>query len=141
MGAIFVPLRQPTQGYRALPSERVTGRPRGAPERGILPPMRVALMTAGSRGDAAPYTGLGHALGRAGHEVSLVTHGRFASLAADAGLAFQPLATDPRAAMESEKGRALQRCSTGAGQLVRVVAPRSVSRPGPYRCAASPRTP
>ncbi|WP_372409133.1 glycosyltransferase [Streptomyces luteireticuli] len=84
--------------------------------------MRVALMTAGSRGDAAPYTGLGHALTRAGHQVTLVTHARFAPLAGAAGLAFHPLSTDPREAMESEKGRALQRCSTGAGQLARVVA-------------------
>ncbi|MYX45549.1 hypothetical protein GTW59_31550, partial [Streptomyces sp. SID89] len=37
-------------------------------------------MTAGSRGDVAPFTGLGHGLARAGHEVTLVTHACFEPL-------------------------------------------------------------
>ncbi|KOU61855.1 UDP-glucose:sterol glucosyltransferase [Streptomyces sp. MMG1533] len=79
-------------------------------------------MTAGSRGDVAPYTGLGHGLSRAGHEVTLVTHARFEPLAARAGLRFHPLPTDPRAELESSRGRRLHRSATGVGKMVRVVA-------------------
>jgi sterol 3beta-glucosyltransferase len=79
-------------------------------------------MTAGSRGDVAPYTGLGHALVRAGHEVTLVTHGGFAPLVAGSGVGFHPLPVDPRAELESARGRALHRSASGGGTLLRVVA-------------------
>lgn len=78
-------------------------------------------MTAGSRGDVAPFTGLGHGLARAGHQVTLVTHERFAPLAGAAGIGFHPLPVDPRAELESAAGRGLHRSGTGAGKLVRVV--------------------
>ncbi|MET7733541.1 glycosyltransferase [Streptomyces sp. NPDC005402] len=79
-------------------------------------------MTAGSRGDVAPFTGLGHGLAWAGHEVTLVTHGRFEPLAARAGIGFHALPVDPRAELESSRGRALHRSTTGVGKLARVVA-------------------
>jgi UDP:flavonoid glycosyltransferase YjiC (YdhE family) len=79
-------------------------------------------MTAGSRGDVAPYTGLGYGLARAGHEVTLVTHARFEPLVAGSGVRFHPLPVDPRAELESARGRGLHRSATGAGKLVRVVA-------------------
>ncbi|GHB02121.1 hypothetical protein GCM10010346_26310 [Streptomyces chryseus] len=88
----------------------------------ILVAMRVALMTAGSRGDVAPYTGLAHGLARAGHEVTLVTHACFAPLVAPAGVGFHPLPVDPRAELHSPRGRALHRSVTGAGKLARMVA-------------------
>ncbi|MEV6590076.1 glycosyltransferase [Streptomyces acidicola] len=78
-------------------------------------------MTAGSRGDVAPYTGLGHGLARAGHDVTLVTHGRFEPLVEGSGVRFHALPVDPRAALESERGRGLHHSTTGAGKLVRVV--------------------
>ncbi|MBZ3905683.1 MULTISPECIES: glycosyltransferase [Streptomyces] len=78
-------------------------------------------MTAGSRGDVAPYTGLGHGLVRAGHEVTLVTHARFEPLVAGSGVAFHSLPVDPREELESERGQGLHRSSTGAGKLYRVV--------------------
>lgn len=78
-------------------------------------------MTAGSRGDVAPYTGLGHALSRAGHEVTLVTHGCFERLVTRSGVRFHPLPIDPRAELESARGRSLHRSGTGLGKLVRVV--------------------
>ncbi|WP_031487076.1 glycosyltransferase [Streptomyces bicolor] len=78
-------------------------------------------MTAGSRGDVAPYTGLGHALSRAGHEVTLVTHGRFERLVAGSGVRFHPLPVDPRAELESARGQRLHRSATGVGKLVRVM--------------------
>ncbi|QNP76097.1 glycosyltransferase family 1 protein [Streptomyces roseirectus] len=78
-------------------------------------------MTAGSRGDVAPFTGVGHALVRDGHEVTLVTHGRFEALVAGSGVAFHPLPVDPRAELESSRGRGLHRSSSGLGKLARVV--------------------
>ncbi|MEU1011646.1 glycosyltransferase [Streptomyces sp. NPDC005890] len=78
-------------------------------------------MTAGSRGDAAPYTGLGHRLALAGHEVTLVTHGRFEPLVAGSGVRFHALPVDPRAELESPRGRGLHRSTSGAGKLLRVV--------------------
>lgn len=92
-----------------------------AVRRAILSVVRVSVITAGSRGDVAPFTGLGHALVRAGHEVTLVTHERFAPLVAGSGVAFHALPVDPRAELESVRGRGLHRSTTGAGKLLRVV--------------------
>jgi len=79
-------------------------------------------MTAGSRGDVAPYTGLGHGLTRAGHEVTLVTHARFEPLVAGSEVRFHPLSVDPRTELESSRGRGLHHSATGVGKLVRAVA-------------------
>ncbi|MEU1511638.1 glycosyltransferase [Streptomyces sp. NPDC005811] len=78
-------------------------------------------MTAGSRGDVAPFTGLGHALVRAGHEVTLVTHERFAPLVTGSGVDFHPLPVDPRAELESERGRGLHHSASGPGKLLRAI--------------------
>lgn len=78
-------------------------------------------MTAGSRGDVAPYTGLGHRLHRAGHTVTLVTHGRFEPLVAGSGAAFHALPVDPRAELESTPGRSLHDSASSAGKLMRIV--------------------
>src|SRR3954463_16779823 len=40
--------------------------------------MRILIVTAGSRGDVAPYTGLGQRLQQAGPQVALAAHPRFA---------------------------------------------------------------
>lgn len=56
---------------------------------------RLLILTTGSYGDHAPYTGLGHALGRHGHEVSLAAVSRFEPLARDAGIGFVPLPDVP----------------------------------------------
>ncbi|QSY48838.1 MULTISPECIES: glycosyltransferase [Streptomyces] len=58
--------------------------------------MRVLIMTAGSRGDVAPYTGIGARLREAGHHVAVAAPGSFAGLVADSGLDFQGLPVDPR---------------------------------------------
>jgi UDP:flavonoid glycosyltransferase YjiC (YdhE family) len=83
--------------------------------------MRVAVMTAGSRGDVAPFTGLGHGLAQAGHQVTLVTHATFEPLARTAGIAFHPLPVDPRAELESSRGQGLHRSSSGIGKLARMI--------------------
>ncbi|MEX0171104.1 glycosyltransferase [Streptomyces sp. LMG1-1-1.1] len=77
-------------------------------------------MTAGSRGDVAPYTGLGAGLVRAGHEVTLATHAVFEPLVAGSGVRFRPLPVDPRAELHSARGRRLHDARTGAGKLVRL---------------------
>ncbi|MFH8253714.1 glycosyltransferase [Streptomyces roseolus] len=77
-------------------------------------------MTAGSRGDVAPYTGLGAGLVRAGHEVTLAAHAVFEPLVAGSGVRFRPLPVDPRAELHSARGRRLHDARTGAGKLVRL---------------------
>ncbi|MFE9568107.1 glycosyltransferase [Streptomyces sp. NPDC006692] len=59
--------------------------------------MRILIATAGSRGDVAPYTGLGGELRRAGHDVALATTDAFAPLVREAGLEFRRLPADTRA--------------------------------------------
>lgn len=86
----------------------------------ILAVVRVAIMTAGSRGDAAPYTGLGQRLALAGHEVTLVTHGRFEPLVAGSAVRFHALPVDPLAELQSPRGRELGRSTSGAGKLLRL---------------------
>lgn len=71
--------------------------------------MRILMATAGSRGDVAPYTGLGARLAAAGHEVTLAATDTFASLAHGAGLGFRRLPGDPRAHGGAENGRELMR--------------------------------
>jgi len=57
--------------------------------------MRILIVTAGSRGDVAPFTGLGQRLHQAGHHVALAAHDRFADLVRDAGLEHRALPGDP----------------------------------------------
>ncbi|MEU7025921.1 glycosyltransferase [Streptomyces sp. NPDC046275] len=80
--------------------------------------MRIVMMTAGSRGDVAPYTGLAAGLVRAGHEVTLAAHGVFEPLVAGSGVRFRPLPVDPRAELRSTRGRRLNDARTGAGKVV-----------------------
>jgi sterol 3beta-glucosyltransferase len=60
--------------------------------------MRILIVTAGSRGDVAPFTGLGQRLQQAGHQVALAAHGRFADLVRECGLEYRALPGDPRPA-------------------------------------------
>ena len=57
--------------------------------------MRVVIVTAGSRGDVAPFTGLGLRLGQAGHRVAVAAHDRFAGLVRSAGLEHRTLPGAP----------------------------------------------
>jgi len=57
--------------------------------------MRVLIVTAGSRGDVAPFTGLGQRLRQAGHQVALAAHDRFADLVRECGLEYRALPGDP----------------------------------------------
>ncbi|MER6394941.1 glycosyltransferase [Kitasatospora sp. NPDC001603] len=57
--------------------------------------MRILIITAGSRGDVAPFTGLGRRLLDAGHEVAVAAHPAFAALVGGCGLGYRPLPGDP----------------------------------------------
>src|SRR3954465_8046675 len=57
--------------------------------------MRILIVTAGSRGDVAPFTGLGQRLQQAGHEVALAAHDRFPDLRRGFGLEYRALPGDP----------------------------------------------
>jgi UDP:flavonoid glycosyltransferase YjiC (YdhE family) len=56
--------------------------------------MHVILVTVGSSGDVHPFVGLGIALRKRGHRVTLVTGGYFEQLARDAGLEFVDFAPE-----------------------------------------------
>ncbi|KNB52832.1 glycosyltransferase [Streptomyces caatingaensis] len=71
--------------------------------------MKILITAAGSRGDVAPYTGLGARLAAAGHEVALATGEVFAPLVREAGLEFRPLPADPRGAGPAATKRELMR--------------------------------
>jgi sterol 3beta-glucosyltransferase len=57
--------------------------------------MRILIVTTGSRGDVAPFTGLGLRLQEAGHQVAVAAHGPFADLVRGCGLEYRSLPGDP----------------------------------------------
>ncbi|MGW2371242.1 glycosyltransferase [Kitasatospora sp. NPDC001683] len=71
------------------------------------------MATVGSRGDVAPFTGLGVRLRAAGHHVAGATHTTLAESVRAAGLEFRPLPVDPRAELASAEGRRLLRADSG----------------------------
>ncbi|MFD7707889.1 glycosyltransferase [Streptomyces sp. NPDC059786] len=70
---------------------------------------RVLIAAAGSRGDVAPYTGLGAALRRAGFEVAVAATDPFAALVRGAGLEFRGLPAPTEARGGGTGGRAMMR--------------------------------
>ncbi|WP_426367763.1 glycosyltransferase [Streptomyces sp. E-08] len=58
--------------------------------------MRILIVTAGSRGDVAPFTGLGRRLLDAGHQVALAAHASFAPLVEGCGLEHRSVPGDPQ---------------------------------------------
>ncbi|WP_030254520.1 MULTISPECIES: glycosyltransferase [Streptomyces] len=83
--------------------------------------MRILIATAGSRGDVAPFTGLGVRLREAGHQVAVATHATFAESVRASGLEFRPLPVDPRAELASEQGRRLLRAGSGPGEVLQLL--------------------
>ncbi|MGW6914315.1 glycosyltransferase [Kitasatospora sp. NPDC054939] len=78
--------------------------------------MRILIITAGSRGDVAPFTGLGRRLLEAGHQVAVAAHPSFAELLRGCGLDHRTVPGDPQAlirdwarAASREEARALTR--------------------------------
>ncbi|MGW6787515.1 glycosyltransferase [Streptomyces chartreusis] len=73
--------------------------------------MRILIAAAGSRGDVAPYTGLGAGLREAGHDVALATTDAFAPLVREAGLEFRSLPTRPQGHASVQGRRELMRAA------------------------------
>ncbi|MFF8351816.1 glycosyltransferase [Streptomyces chartreusis] len=73
--------------------------------------MRILIAAAGSRGDVAPYTGLGAGLREAGHDVALATTDALAPLVREAGLEFRSLPTRPQGHGSVQGRRELMRAA------------------------------
>jgi sterol 3beta-glucosyltransferase len=84
-------------------------------------PARVVILTAGTRGDVAPYTGLGAHLRSAGFRVTIATHEPFAQLVRDGGLCFRPIPGDLRRTLASTAFRQWQRPGRSVLEPVRQV--------------------
>jgi sterol 3beta-glucosyltransferase len=88
--------------------------------------MRVLIVAVGSRGDVAPFTGLGTALCNAGHSVAIATYGVFADLVTASGLEFRAVPGDPRMQGFSEQGQRWEqggaRGPLGVVRFIRLVA-------------------
>lgn len=86
------------------------------------------IVTSGSMGDVAPFTGLGTRLRDTGHEVTVATHEPFRAAIAAVDLGFHPIPGDMRAILPDARGqdgassgtdpRALLRLLKIAGPLV-----------------------
>jgi sterol 3beta-glucosyltransferase len=87
-------------------------------------PVRVLIVTSGSMGDVAPYTGLGRSL--AGHDVTVASHQPFASVFEGAGLPFVAIPGDLRKILPQAYGQDGRRSGTGPlalAQLLRIARP------------------
>ncbi|MFF4795526.1 glycosyltransferase [Streptomyces sp. NPDC001276] len=67
--------------------------------------MRILIITAGSRGDVAPFTGLGRRLLDVGHQVTLAAHPSFEALVGGCGLKYRPVPGDPQGLIRDWPGR------------------------------------
>ncbi len=56
---------------------------------GVVKPMRVTIVTIGSRGDVQPFIALGKGLQRAGHSIVIATHEEFRGFVTENGLEFR----------------------------------------------------
>ncbi|MDF3142278.1 MULTISPECIES: glycosyltransferase [unclassified Streptomyces] len=74
--------------------------------------MRVLIVTSGTTGDVAPFTGVGCQLREAGHQVTVATHEDYRALISECGLGFRPLPGDPQALIPTH-GAGLPRRSDG----------------------------
>lgn len=80
--------------------------------------VRVLIVTSGSTGDVAPYTGLGERLRAAGHDVTVATHEPFRDQVA---LAFVPLPGDLREILPRARGQDGKGSGTGPRALARLL--------------------
>jgi sterol 3beta-glucosyltransferase len=63
--------------------------------------MRVLIVGVGSRGDVAPYVGLGHRLQESGCRVAIATHARFAAMVSEIGLEWRSVSGDTESLIRS----------------------------------------
>ncbi|MFD0822901.1 glycosyltransferase, partial [Micromonospora zhanjiangensis] len=71
--------------------------------------VRLLIVTAGSRGDVAPYTGLGVRLRAAGHQVAIAAQSSFADLVGGCYQEFRALPDDLRTLQADSAPRRLRR--------------------------------
>jgi sterol 3beta-glucosyltransferase len=83
--------------------------------------VRVLIVTSGSTGDVAPYTGLGARLRDAGHEVTVAAHAAFAPVFAAVGLPFVPIPGDMRAILPQAHGQDGRTSGTSPRALARLL--------------------
>lgn len=88
--------------------------------------VRVLIVTSGSVGDIAPYTGLGARLRDAGHDVTVASHAPFAAAFASAGLPFQAIPGDLREILPQARGQDGRSSGTGPRALARLL---QIARP------------
>ena len=88
--------------------------------------VRVLIVTSGSMGDVAPYTGLGTRLRDAGHQVTLATHPPFEAAVTAAGLPFRAVPGDLREILPQARGQDGATSGTGPRALARLL---SIARP------------
>jgi sterol 3beta-glucosyltransferase len=88
--------------------------------------VRVLIITSGSTGDVAPYTGVAAYLRDAGLEVTLATHEAFRELATRAGVAFEPIPGDLRAVLPQAHGQDGTSSGTDPRALLKLM---SLARP------------
>ncbi|MFB9903658.1 glycosyltransferase [Allokutzneria oryzae] len=79
--------------------------------------MRIVIVTVGSRGDVAPYTGPALRLKEAGHEVVVSAQADFADMIGELGLGYRTMPGDTRALLESAEGREWSRNGTKLSSL------------------------
>jgi UDP:flavonoid glycosyltransferase YjiC (YdhE family) len=79
------------------------------------------IVTSGSTGDVAPYTGLGTRLRDAGHEVTVASHAAFAPVFAAVGLPFVPIPGDMRAILPQAHGQDGRTSGTSPRALARLL--------------------
>ncbi|CAD6220208.1 unnamed protein product [Miscanthus lutarioriparius] len=60
------------------------------------PPMQIAMLIVGTRGDVQPFIAIGKRLQDYGHRVRLATHANFKDFVMTTGLEFYPLGGDPK---------------------------------------------
>ncbi|GAA4002193.1 glycosyltransferase [Allokutzneria multivorans] len=74
--------------------------------------MPILIYAPGSRGDVAPFTGLGIRLREAGYDVAVATYAEFGGFVREAGLEFRSIPGDPRGIGATPEG---QRWQEGGG--------------------------
>jgi UDP:flavonoid glycosyltransferase YjiC (YdhE family) len=83
--------------------------------------VRVLIVTSGSMGDVAPYSGLGDRLRDAGHDVTVATHEPFRAAITAAGLSFHPIPGDMREILPNARGQDGVSSGTGPRALARLL--------------------
>ncbi|XP_058101283.1 sterol 3-beta-glucosyltransferase UGT80A2-like isoform X2 [Magnolia sinica] len=66
----------------------------------FIPPLQIAMLIVGTRGDVQPFVAIGKRLQDHGHRVRLATHSNFKEFVLAAGLEFYPLGGDPKVLAE-----------------------------------------